>query len=84
MARLPRYVIPGQPQHIIQRGNNRQAIIAAEADYHFFRDALVEASLKHGLAIHAYRRQRCQARITSEIPAFPNIQSPQRGQRASR
>lgn len=54
MARLPRYVIPGQPQHIIQRGNNRQAIFAAEADYQFFRDALVEASLKHGLAIHAY------------------------------
>ena len=54
MARLPRYVIPGQPQHIIQRGNNRQTIFAAEADYQFFRDALVEASLKHGLAIHAY------------------------------
>ncbi|PIV71819.1 MAG: transposase, partial [Rhodocyclales bacterium CG17_big_fil_post_rev_8_21_14_2_50_68_7] len=28
MARLPRYVIPGQPQHIIQRGNNRQAVFA--------------------------------------------------------
>ena len=54
MARLPRYVIPGQPQHIIQRGNNRQAIFAAEADYAFFRDALVEAANKHGLAIHAY------------------------------
>lgn len=54
MARLPRYVIPGQPQHIIQRGNNRQAIFAAEADYQFFRDALVEAALKHGLRIHAY------------------------------
>lgn len=54
MARLPRYVIPGQPQHIIQRGNNRQAIFAAEADYQFFRDALVEASQKHDLAIHAY------------------------------
>lgn len=54
MARLPRYVIPGQPQHIIQRGNNRQTIFAAEADYQFFRDALVEASLKHGLTIHAY------------------------------
>ena len=39
MARLPRYVIPGQPQHIIQRGNNRQLIFAAEADYQFFRDA---------------------------------------------
>ena len=54
MARLPRYVIPGQPQHIIQRGNNRQLIFAAEADYQFFRDALAEAAAKHGLAIHAY------------------------------
>jgi len=54
MARLPRYVIPGQPQHIIQRGNNRQVIFAAEADYQFFRDALVKAAVKHGLAIHAY------------------------------
>jgi putative transposase len=54
MARLPRYVIPGQPQHIIQRGNNRQPIFAADADYQFFRDALVEAAAKHGLEIHAY------------------------------
>ena len=54
MARLPRYVIPGQPQHVIQRGNNRQIIFAAEADYPFFRDALVEAADKYGLAIHAY------------------------------
>ena len=54
MARLPRYVIPGQPQHIIQRGNNRQPIFAADVDYQFFRDALVEAAAKHGLEIHAY------------------------------
>ena len=54
MARLPRYVIPGQPQHIIQRGNNRQVIFAAEADYQFFRDAVVEAAGRFGLAIHAY------------------------------
>jgi putative transposase len=54
MARLPRYVIPGQPQHIIQRGNNRQAIFAAESDYQFFRDCLVEAAGRFGLAIHAY------------------------------
>ena len=54
MARLPRFVIPGQPQHIIQRGNNRQAIFAADADYLFFRDALVEAASEQGLVIHAY------------------------------
>ena len=26
MARLPRFVLPGHPQHVIQRGNNRSAI----------------------------------------------------------
>lgn len=54
MARLPRFAIPDQPQHIIQRGNNRQVMFAADADYQFFRDALVEAATDHGLAIHAY------------------------------
>lgn len=54
MACLPRYTIPGQPQHIIQRGNNRQAIFVVKADYQFFRNALVEAARKHGLSIHAY------------------------------
>ena len=32
----------------------RQAIFASDMDYHFFRDVLVEASIKYGLAIHAY------------------------------
>lgn len=54
MARLTRYVIPNQPQHIIQRGNNRQIIFASDADYQFFRDEMAEASKKHGLLIHAY------------------------------
>jgi putative transposase len=54
MARLPRFVIPAKPQHIIQRGNNRQAIFAADADYQFFRDVLVAAAATHGLAIHGY------------------------------
>ena len=54
MARLPRIVVPGQPQHIIQRGNNRQDVFASDADFQFFRDALVEAADTHGLKIHAY------------------------------
>jgi REP element-mobilizing transposase RayT len=32
MARLPRYFIPGCPQHIVLRGNNRQALFAAGAE----------------------------------------------------
>lgn len=54
MARLRRYIIPNQPQHIIQRGNNRQMIFVAEVDYQFLRDALVKAANTHGLQIHAY------------------------------
>ncbi|WP_323011830.1 transposase [Castellaniella sp.] len=54
MARLPRYVIPGQPQHIIQRGNNKQVIFVAKEDYEYFRDVLVLAAQEYDLAIHAY------------------------------
>ena len=56
MARLPRYFVPGQAQHIVLRGNNRQAIFAAEQDYLFFvfRDCLVEAAQRFGLGVHAY------------------------------
>ena len=54
MARLPRYVIPGVPQHIIQRGNNRQVIFADEADYRAYSDWLTESAARNGLLIHAY------------------------------
>ena len=54
MARLPRYIVPGQPQHVILRGNNREAIFRAEADYRFFLEKLQLACIKHGAEIHAY------------------------------
>jgi len=54
MARLPRFVLPGQPQHVIQRGNNRQAIFCAERDYHFYLEKLYDAAQKHQCVIHAY------------------------------
>lgn len=38
MARLPRYGVPGQPQHVIQRGNSREVILCADADYRFYLD----------------------------------------------
>jgi len=33
MARLPRLFIKDCPQHIIQRGNNRQALFFSDEDY---------------------------------------------------
>ena len=54
MARLPRYIVPGQPQHVILRGNDRNDIFRAEADYRFFLEKLQLACSKHGAEIHAY------------------------------
>ena len=52
MPRLPRYVIPGQPQHVIQRGNNRSVIFAA--DYRFYLEKLREAAKRWQCDVHAY------------------------------
>lgn len=54
MARLPRYGLPGQPQHVIQRGNNRGPIFFAQEDYSFFLECLQDAGERCACAIHAY------------------------------
>ena len=54
MARLVRFVIPSQPQHVIQRGNNRDVIFVADDDYRFYLDRLRQSSERHRCDIHAY------------------------------
>lgn len=54
MARLPRLSVPGYPHHVIQRGNNRQAIFARPADYQYLLVLLEENARKFGVAVHAY------------------------------
>ncbi len=54
MARLPRFVLPGEPQHVIQRGNNRNVIFASDEDYCLYLDILEEACQRHRCRIHAY------------------------------
>jgi putative transposase len=54
MARRPRLTVAGIPQHVIQRGNNRQTIFFADADYRFYLDCLRQAAAKHGCQVHNY------------------------------
>lgn len=54
MARQPRYNLPDVPQHVIQRGNNRQPVFFAEDDYQIYLDKLNAASVRHCCDIHAY------------------------------
>ena len=38
MPRKPRFNLPGVPQHVIQRGNNREPCFFSEADYPRYLD----------------------------------------------
>lgn len=54
MARLPRLTLPGYPHHVIQRGNNRQAIFDSPHDYQLFLDLLNDNARRFDVAIHSY------------------------------
>lgn len=54
MARLPRLCLPGIAQHVIQRGNNRQACFGLEEDFAASAHWLHEYSKKYRVAVHAW------------------------------
>ena len=54
MARPPRLDLPGVPQHIVQRGNNRAGCFFGDADRRFYLKCLAEAAARRGCAVHAY------------------------------
>ncbi len=54
MARLPRYSITNQPQHIILQGGDGQTIFQQEQDYQYFHDCLDAAAYNYSLKVHAY------------------------------
>ena len=54
MPRQIRYNLPGIPQHVIQRGNNRQATFFAEEDYTRYLSDLKSACDSHQCEVHAY------------------------------
>jgi len=54
MPRQPRYRLAGVPQHVTQRGNNRQATFFNNADHRVYLECLQEAADKYECDIHAY------------------------------
>ena len=54
MSRKQRFNIPGIPQHIIQRGHNREPCFYCEDDYRCYLDYLQEAAIRNQINIHAY------------------------------
>ena len=54
MARLTRFCLPGIPQHVIQRGNNRQVCFASDEDFAAYAHWLAEYARKYRVHIHAW------------------------------
>ena len=54
MPRQPRYFIPQIPQHVIQRGVDRQAVFFKAQDYELYLDTLREAAHRTECSVHAY------------------------------
>jgi putative transposase len=54
MARLPRFVLPGFPHHVTQRGNRRERTFFEEGDYALYLDLLADAAARAGVEIWSY------------------------------
>jgi len=54
MPRKPRFYLPGVPVHVVQRGNDRQAVFYANDDYAVYLSWLREGAAQHGCLVHAY------------------------------
>jgi putative transposase len=54
MPRRPRVFLPGQPVHVVQRGNNRGQVFFRPGDAQVYLGWLQEAAAEHRVAVHAY------------------------------
>ena len=54
MPRLPRLNLAGVPQHVVQRGNNKQVCFFVENDYVVYLSKLKEYGEKYSVSIHSY------------------------------
>jgi putative transposase len=54
MVRKLGFNLPGVPQHVIQRGNNRESCFYEQDDYYRYLYDLEDAAKNNNCVIHAY------------------------------
>lgn len=54
MARLPRFDLPGIPQHVVQRGNNRLPCFLDDEDRQHYLQCLLDSLGRFRCGLHAY------------------------------
>jgi putative transposase len=73
MARLPRLDLPGVPQHIVQRGNNRLPCFLDDGDRLRYLTLLRDALAATGVRLHAYVLMDNPVHLLATPPAFGAI-----------
>ena len=73
MPRKPRFYLPGVPVHIVQRGNNRDAIFFDENDYSAYLGWLKEALKRYDCHLHAYVLMTNHVHLLVTPPAEESI-----------
>ncbi len=71
MARKPRFLLPGVPQHVVQRGHNREPCFYSEQDYIRYLANLGEAAERNQVNLTPVCRFGCFLSIYPT--AFPEI-----------
>ena len=51
MSRLPRFVLPGHPHHVAQRGKRRERTFFEDRDYALYLDLLADMEARTGLSL---------------------------------
>jgi putative transposase len=51
VARLARYILPGEPHHVTQRGNGRQQTFFNDDDYAYYHALLTEHCASYGVSV---------------------------------
>ena len=75
MARLPRFVLVGHPQHVIIRGNNREPIFYADEDYQYYLEKLKKACDKEEVSGSRYTCTQCHVPQSGAKPLVENTYS---------
>lgn len=56
MPRIPRIAVPGFALHVVQRGNNRQAVFFDRSDYVSYLNTLFESAARYDVSVHALKK----------------------------
>jgi putative transposase len=54
VPRKPRFIVPGIPMHVVQRGHSREPVFFEDGDYLAYLGWLTDAARRYDCAVHAY------------------------------